>query len=158
DLSGLARELQQALAEELPIAATQGGIIREGYDPALDALRRDASDARSIVLALESSERERTGIPNLKVGYNRVFGYYFEVTRSQLSRVPADYVRRQTLTSAERFVTPDLSRMEERIEAASVESHRLEAEHFQRLRGLATAEVARIQTAARILAAIDLHL
>jgi len=158
DLSRLAEELGKALAEDLPVAATQGGIIREGYDPELDALRHDAQDARSIVLQLESSERERTGIPNLKVGYNRVFGYYFEVTRSQLSRVPADYVRRQTLTGAERYVTPDLTRMEERIEAVSAESHRLEAEHFQRLRGLATAEVAGIQTAARILASIDLHL
>ena len=158
DLSGLAGELEKALADDLPIAATQGGIIREGYDATLDAHRRDASDARSIVLALEATERERTGIPNLKIGYNRVFGYYLEITRSQLSRAPADYVRRQTLTGAERFVTPDLTRMEERIEAASVESHRLEAEHFQRLRERATAEVARIQTAARLLAAIDLHL
>jgi len=158
DLSSLADELERALLDTLPLAATQGGIIREGYDPALDSLRGDASDARSVVLALEASERERTGIANLKVGYNRVFGYYLEVTRSQLSRVPADYVRRQTLTGAERFVTPDLTRMEERIEAASVESHRLEAEHFQRLRGRATAEVGPIQIAARIIASIDLHL
>jgi len=158
DLSRLAAELGRALGEELPIGATQGGIIREGYDPTLDALRRDASDARSVVLALEASERTRTGIPNLKVGFNRVFGYFLEVTRSQLSRVPSDYVRRQTLTGAERFVTPDLTRMEERIEAASVESHRLETEHFQRLRDLATAEVPNIQIAARTLGAIDLHL
>ncbi len=158
DLSPLASELGKALADELPLAATSGGIIREGYDATLDALRRDASDARSVVLELETSERTRTGIPNLKVGFNRVFGYYLEVTRSQLSRVPPDYVRRQTLTGAERFVTPDLSRMEARIEAASTESHRLEAEHFQRLRAIATAEVSGIQAAARVLAAIDLHL
>jgi DNA mismatch repair protein MutS len=158
DLAALASELKRALADELPIAATQGGIIREGYDPALDEFRRDASDARSLVLKLETSERARTGIPNLKIGFNRVFGYYLEVTRSQLARVPADYMRRQTLTGAERFVTPDLKRMEERIEAASVESHRLETEHFQKLRDLATREVSRIQAAARILAAIDLHL
>ena len=158
DLSGLTAELERALLDTLPLAATQGAIIREGYDPVLDSLRADASDGRSVVLALEASERERTGIPNLKVGYNRVFGYYLEVTRSQLSRVPVDYVRRQTLTGAERFVTPDLTRMEERIEAASVESHRLEAEHFQKLRERATAQVAPIQVAARILASIDLHL
>ena len=158
DLSSLAAELKTALADELPVTATQGGIIRGGYDPELDALRRDATDARSVVLALEASERVRTGIPNLKVGYNRVFGYYLEITRSQLGRVPSDYVRRQTLTGAERFVTPDLTRMEERIEAASVESHRLESEHFQRLRELATASVAGIQAAARVLAAVDLHL
>jgi DNA mismatch repair protein MutS len=158
DLSTLESELRRALADELPLAATQGGIVREGYDEALDRFRRDASDARSLVLELEASERARTGIPNLKVGFNRVFGYYLEVTRSQLSRVPPDYVRRQTLTGAERFVTPDLTRMEERIEAASVESHRLETEHFQRLRDLATREVQRIQAAAQVLATVDLHL
>jgi DNA mismatch repair protein MutS len=158
DLSVPASELGRALADELPLVATQGGIIREGYDPVLDERRRDASDSRSQVLALEASERARTGIPNLKVGFNRVFGYYLEVTRSHLGRVPPDYVRRQTLTGAERFVTPDLSRMEERIEASSVESHRLETEHFQRLRDLATREMSRIQSAARVLAALDLHL
>jgi len=158
DLSALASELRSALADELPMTSTQGGIIREGYDPSLDSLRRDAQDARSLVLELEAKERARSGIPNLKVGFNRVFGYYLEVTKSQLTRVPADYVRRQTLTGGERFVTPDLTRMEERIEAASVESHRIETEHFQRLRELATREVPAIQAAARVLAAIDLHL
>ena len=158
DLSALASELKKALAEELPLTSTQGGIIREGYDPTLDSLRRSASDARSLVLELETAERARTGIPNLKVGFNRVFGYYLEVTRSQLGRVPADYVRRQTLTGAERFVTPDLTRMEERIEAASSESHRIETEHFQRIRDLATRDVPGIQAVARVLAAIDLHL
>ncbi len=158
DLGALASELGKALSDELPILATQGRIIREGYDATLDALRRDATDARTLVLELETRERSRTGITNLKVGFNRVFGYYLEVTRSQLGRVPADYVRRQTLTGAERFVTPELTRMEERIEASSVESHRLETEHFQRLRDLATAKVPEIQSAARVLAAIDLHL
>lgn len=157
DLSPLAAALARALADDLPLAATQGGIIREGFDPELDRLRRDACDARSLVLSLESSERARTGIPNLKVGFNRVFGYTIEVTRSQLGRVPPDYVRRQTLTGAERFVTPELTRMEERIEAASVESHRLETEHFQRLRELATREMGRVQRAARVLAELDLH-
>src|SRR6267142_334735 len=158
DLSTLASELRKALADELPMISTQGGIIREGYDKALDSLRRDAQDARSLVLELETRERARTGIQNLKVGFNRVFGYYLEVTKSQLQRVPADYVRRQTLTGGERYVTPDLTRMEERIEAASVESKRIETEHFQRLRELATREVPAIQAAARALAAIDLHL
>ncbi len=158
DLSSLSADLDRALAEELPLVATQGGVIREGYDPELDRLRRDASDARTLILALEAAERERTGIPNLKIGFNRVFGYYLEVTRSQLARVPGDYVRRQTLTGAERFVTPALTRMEERIEAASAESHRLETEHFQRLRDRATREMPRIQGAVRVLAELDLFL
>ena len=99
------------------------------------------------MLALETRERERTGIANLRVLYNRVFGYVIEVTRSQLSRVPDDYVRRQTLTGAERFVTADLSRMEERIEAASAESHRLEVEHFHRLRDHAVAAMGNLHAA-----------
>ena len=156
DLTPLARELEAALLEELPLLPTQGGIIREGYDLKLDRLRLDATDARSLILSLEATERERTGIPNLKVGYSRVFGYYIEVTRSQLSRVPADYVRRQTLTQAERFVTSDLTRMEERIEAAAEESQRLEVAHFQALRRRATEAMDALHGAARVLAEMDL--
>jgi DNA mismatch repair protein MutS len=155
DLAPLAGALESALEEELPISATQGGIIRTGYDEDLDRLRRDAGDARDLVLALETSERERTGIANLKVGYNRVFGYYIEITKSQLHRSPPDYIRKQTLTGAERFITPDLRRMEERIESASVESARLEASHFQRLRDLATASMDALAQAARTVADID---
>ncbi len=155
DLSALTAALEAALVEELPLSATQGGIVREGYDEELDRFRRDAGDARALVLALETSERERTGIPNLKVGYNRVFGYYIEITKSQLGRAPADYIRKQTLTGAERYATPELRRMEERIESASVESSRLEAAHFQRLRDLATASMGDLAAAARVVAEID---
>lgn len=155
DLSSLTCALEEALVEELPLSATQGGIVVEGYDPELDRFRRDAGDARALVLALEASERERTGIPNLKIGYNRVFGYYIEVTKSQLGRAPEDYIRKQTLTGAERYVTPDLRRMEERIESAGVESSRLEAAHFQRLRDLATSCMGDLAAAARVVAEID---
>jgi DNA mismatch repair protein MutS len=158
DLSILEVRLRSALNEELPLLATQGGIIREGFDPELDRLRRDAADARGVILALEASERERTGIANLKVGYSRVFGYFIEVTRSQLPRVPADYLRRQTLTTAERFVTPDLKRMEDRIEAAAAESQRLETAHFQSLRQRATEAMTDLHAAARVLAELDVHL
>ena len=155
DLSALGAALDAALEEDLPLSATQGGIVRAGYDEALDQFRRDAGDARELVLALEASERERVGIPNLKIGYNRVFGYYIEITKSQLHRTPADYIRKQTLTGAERYVTPDLRRMEERIESASVESSRIEAAHFQRLRDLATASMDELAAAARTIAEID---
>ncbi len=158
DLSALAARLEETLADELPLSPTQGGIIRVGFDPELDRLRGDASDVRELVLSLEARERERTGIANLRVLYNRVFGYVIEVTRSQLARVPGDYVRRQTLTGAERFVTPELSRMEERIEAASVESHRIEAAHFQRLREEALARMGDLHAAARLVAELDLYL
>ncbi|HEU5310962.1 MAG TPA: DNA mismatch repair protein MutS, partial [Candidatus Eisenbacteria bacterium] len=158
DLSTLSTALEGALAEELPQQATQGGIIRPGYDAELDRLRGEASDVRERVLALEARERERTGISNLRVLYHRVFGYLIEVTKSQLSRVPDDYVRRQTLAGAERFVTSELSHMEERIEAASVESHRLETAHFQRLRDLALEAMDDLHAAARVIAEIDLFL
>jgi DNA mismatch repair protein MutS len=157
DLSHLGGHLEGALEEELPLSATQGGIIREGFDPELDVHRREAGDARALVLALEASERQRTGIANLKVGYNRVFGYYIEITKSQLGRTPDDYIRRQTLTGAERFVTPELRKMEERIEGASVEASRLEAAHFVRLRDTATAAMAELAVAARIVAEIDVY-
>jgi DNA mismatch repair protein MutS len=158
DLSVLSAALDEALAEELPQQATQGGIIRVGYDAELDRLRGEASDVRERVLALEKRERERTGIVNLRVLYHRVFGYLIEVTKSQLARVPEDYVRRQTLAGAERFVTSELSHMEQRIEAASVESHRLETAHFQRLRDLALGAMDDLHAAARVIAEIDLFL
>jgi DNA mismatch repair protein MutS len=156
DVSELAAHLESALAEDLPLTPTQGGIIQSGYDPDLDAVRADAADARSLVLALEARERERTGIASLRVIYNRVFGYLIEVTRSQLGRVPEDYVRRQTLAGAERFVTPELHRMEERIEAASVESHRIEAAHFQRLKDSCLARMSLLSKAAAVVAELDL--
>ncbi|HEX7077560.1 MAG TPA: DNA mismatch repair protein MutS [Candidatus Eisenbacteria bacterium] len=158
DLSPLAALLESALVEELPLAVTQGGIIRPGYDPELDRLREEAGDVRDQLLALEARERERTGIANLKVGYNRVFGYYIEVTRSQLSRTPDDYVRKQTLTGAERFVTVDLTRMETRIEASSVESLKRETAHFQRIREQCLAAIGTLYDAARVVAEIDLYL
>ena len=158
DLSPLAEHLEESLADELPLSATQGGIIRAGYDPELDRLRSDAGDVRAQLLALETGERTRTGIPNLKVGYNRVFGYYLEVTNSQLSRVPPDYIRKQTLTGAERFVTPELKRMEDRIESASVESLKREAAEFQRIRDRCVEAMGDLTAAAGVVAEADLYL
>jgi len=158
DLSGLAAILEEALAEELPLVATAGGILRAGFDPELDRLRGEATDIRERVLAFEAQERERTGIANLRVLYNRVFGYVIEITRSQLAKAPEDYIRRQTLAGAERYVTPELSRMEERIEAASVESHKLEAVHFQKLRDEVLRAMGDLLAAAHVISEMDLHL
>ncbi len=157
DLSPLAALLEEALLEELPLTAAQGGIVRPGFDPELDRMRNDAGDGREEVLALEARERARTGIGNLKVGYNRVFGYYIEVTRSQLTRVPDDYIRKQTLAGAERYLTPELKRMEERIEAASVESRRAEGAHFHRLRERCVESMEDLHAAARVVAELDLY-
>ncbi|HKQ19114.1 MAG TPA: DNA mismatch repair protein MutS, partial [Candidatus Eisenbacteria bacterium] len=158
DVSVLAGRLEETLADELPLSATQGGIIRAGFDPELDRMRADAGDVRAQLLALEAAERSRSGIPNLKVGYNRVFGYYIEVTNSQLQRVPEDYIRKQTLTGAERFVTPELKRMEERIESASVESLKREAAQFLRLREGCVEAMGDLTRAAAVVAETDLYL
>jgi DNA mismatch repair protein MutS len=158
DLSVLSGQLEETLADELPLSATQGGIIRAGFDPDLDRMRAEAGDVRAQLLALEAGERARTGIANLKVGFNRVFGYYIEVTNSQLARVPGDYIRKQTLTGAERFVTPELKRMEERIESSSVESLKREAIQFQRLRDRCVESMGELTAAAGVVAEADLYL
>ena len=109
---GMIERLQALLADDLPAHATDGGAVREGADPDLDSLRAAGSGARAYLTALETAERERTGIRSLRVGYNRVFGYYIEIPNSQRDRVPDDYSRKQTLAGAERYVTPDLKEHE----------------------------------------------
>jgi DNA mismatch repair protein MutS len=132
-LPGLAAELARVL-EAVPAAAfDEGGIIAAGVDPELDRYRSLTRDSKRHVLALEARERERTGIASLKVRYNRVFGYYLEVTRANQARVPADYIRRQTLANAERYVTPELKDLEEQILAAEERQVAIELEHFRRL-------------------------
>ena len=103
--------LQRALLPEPAAMVRDGGVINHGYDPELDELRDIQNHGDSFLLDLESRERERTGIPNLKVQFNRVHGYYIEVSQGQLDRVPDDYRRRQTLKNAERFITPELKKI-----------------------------------------------
>ncbi len=132
-------ELQLALArtlEEAPAPTLQeGGVIAAGIDPDLDRYRSLARDSKRHILALEVRERERTGIASLKIRYNRVFGYYLEVTRANQERVPADYIRKQTLVNAERYVTPEIKELEEQILSAEERQIVLEQEHFRRLTG-----------------------
>jgi DNA mismatch repair protein MutS len=148
-LPGLAAELTRVL-EPVPAASfEEGGIIAAGVDPELDRYRSLTRDSKRHVLALEARERERTGISSLKVRYNRVFGYYLEVTRANQSRVPADYIRRQTLANAERYVTPELKDLEEQILAAEERQAAIELEHFRRL----TATIAGAAPGLHVLAA-----
>ncbi|HEY8486561.1 MAG TPA: DNA mismatch repair protein MutS [Limnochordales bacterium] len=129
----LLQRLEAALVDEPPAQLKDGGFIRSGYDPELDRLREAASSGRSWIAALESRERERTGIRSLRVGYNRIFGYYIEVTRPHLSRVPPEYERRQTLAGAERFVTPELKEWESRVLEAEERMQAREEELFEEL-------------------------
>jgi DNA mismatch repair protein MutS len=147
--------LLRAMVEDPPLALKEGGLIREGFDPALDELRAAARDGKGWIARLQQQEIERTGIPSLKVRFNSVFGYYIEVTRSNLDKVPPDYIRKQTIATGERFITPELKEMEGRILGAEERSVKLEYELFLQVRERVVAEVPRIQQAALALAQLD---
>ena len=125
----LARMLEPSPAPSLQ----DGGVIAAGVDPELDRFRSLARDSKKHILSLEAREKERTGIPSLKIRFNKVFGYYLEVTKANQTRVPADYIRRQTLVNAERYVTPEIKDLEEQILSAEQRQIELEEEHFRRL-------------------------
>jgi DNA mismatch repair protein MutS len=147
--------LARALVDEPPPVAREGGIVREGYDAHRDRMHDLARSGKRWIADLEAEERARTGIASLKVGYNRVFGYYLEVTRPHLDRVPGDYERRQTLTAAERFVTPALKVKESEVLGAEEKLQAREHEVFLELRGEAARWLADIQRAADALATLD---
>ena len=155
DLTDVVALIERAIAPEPPAVLNEGGLIREGYDETVDRLRAVQRDARSFIAELEVKERERTGIKSLKVGYNRVFGYYIEVTKANLSLVPSDYQRRQTLTTAERFVTPELKEYEEMVLGAEEKLNQREYELFCAVREVAVAALDRILRTARALGELD---
>ncbi|MEX2584147.1 MAG: DNA mismatch repair protein MutS [Gemmatimonadota bacterium] len=144
-----------ALADDAPAVFADGGVIREGYDDQLDELRSVRDGAVDWIAQLQVRERERTGITSLKVGFNKVFGYYLEVTRSNLDRVPEDFQRRQTLANAERYVTPELKEWEEKVLGAEERLLTLEARLFEEVRRKAASFTERLQRLAEHVAAID---
>jgi len=154
-LADLATELARGLEERPPASLTDGGVIRPGYDTELDELRSLRDGGRRYIASLQQRERDRTGIPSLKVGFNKVFGYYLEITNAHAAKVPADYERRQTLAGAERYVTPELKDYEARVLGAEERMGVREAELFGALRGAVGAAIARIQRTARVLARLD---
>jgi DNA mismatch repair protein MutS len=151
----LAAVLQATLQEEPAVSLKAGGVIAEGVNPELDECRSLARDSKQHILALEAEEREKTGISSLKIGFNRVFGYYIEVTKSHLERVPEEYVRKQTLANAERFITSELKELEEEILSAEERQLRLEQEEFDRLVETVARSAKPLQTLATFLAATD---
>ena len=151
----LLAELQRCLAEAPPLDLEKGGAIRDGVDPDLDAVRRLARDARQVMLELEEEERRTSGIQSLKIKYNRVFGYYFEVTKANLGAVPPHFLRKQTLANAERFTTEKLVAFEQRLLGAEGEQARLEAAQFQRLVDLVLAHRVEVSALSRAVAALD---
>src|SRR5260221_4575980 len=159
DLANVAALIERALVETPPLTLADGGAIRPGYSAELDQITTAARDARQWVANLERTERARTGIANLKVGYNKVFGYYLEVTNSQAAKVPDNYIRKQTITTGERFITPDLKEYEALILNAHEKSVKLEQELFAQLRAeIAAQHAERILRAARSLAELDVVL
>jgi len=147
--------LREAIADEPPATLQEGGIIRSGWSAQLDDLRAVRDGARDFIASLQTRERERTGVSTLKVGFNRVFGYYLEVTKANLAKVPDDYVRKQTLTNGERYFTPELKEWEEKVFGAEDRIGQLETELFSEVRARVSGAVIRLQDAAVRIAALD---
>ena len=154
-MTELREELERAIDPEAPQLMKDGGAIRPGYNAELDELRSISQNGKGYIAGLEGRERERTGIKNLKVGYNRVFGYYFEVTKSFYDQVPYDYVRKQTLANAERFITEELKTLEGRILGADENAIRLEHELFTGIRNRLKGELSRLQGTVQALKTLD---
>jgi DNA mismatch repair protein MutS len=147
--------IEGAVKLDAPMALRDGGIIREGYHAGIDELRKASTEGKGWIASLEAMERERTGIDSLKVRYNQVFGYYIEITKTHLPRVPPDYIRKQTLVNAERFMTAELKELEERVTGAEVKLLALEQELFEQLRVRLASEVPRLQAMAHTVALLD---
>jgi DNA mismatch repair protein MutS len=151
----LRAKLDLALVDDCPQSSREGGIIRPAFDAKLDNLRELASGGKQWIARYQSQEIERTGIPSLKVGFNKVFGYYLEVTHTHGQKVPDDYIRKQTVKNAERYITPELKEYEERVLSADEKAKELEYELFCQLRELVAGCAKRLQAAAAVLAQLD---
>ena len=147
--------LLASINEEPPISVRDGDIIKEGYHEEVDRLRHASKDGKKWLADLEATEKEKTGIKNLRIKYNKVFGYYLEVTNSFKDMVPDYYVRKQTLTNAERYITPELKELEDTILGAEDRLVNLEYDLFREIRDQIAANVARIQKTAKAIAKID---
>ena len=147
--------IDAAISEDAPATVREGKIIKKGYNEQVDMLRDDMDGGTSRLADIEARERERTGIKNLRVRYNKVFGYYIEVTNSFLDKVPADYIRKQTLTNAERFITDELKQLENRLLTAKDRAFQLEYEIFNSIRETVAAAANRVRTTAAAIARLD---
>lgn len=154
-LEELCALIDRAIMEEPPISVRDGGLIKDGYNEDVDKYRKAKTEGKTWLAELEAKEREKTGIKNLKIKYNKVFGYYLEVTKSYLNMVPEDYVRKQTLTNAERYTTPRLKELEDTILNAEDKLCTLEYDLFCEIRDQIAGEIERIQTTAKAVARLD---
>jgi len=155
DVAEVRHEIERTLLDDPPALARDGGFTRDGVDDELDQLTIISRSGKQVIAGMEDGERKRTGISSLKVRYNRVFGYYIEVSKSNLHAVPGDYLRKQTIAGGERYITPALKEYEEKVLGADERILARELEIFERLRAAVAAEAPRIQGSARALAALD---
>jgi DNA mismatch repair protein MutS len=155
DVPEMRSAIEAAIIDDPPALARDGGFVRDDFDPALDQLRTISRSGKQVIAQMEEQERARTGIPSLKVRYNRVFGYYIEVSRSNLHAVPSDYQRKQTIAGGERYVTPALKEYEEKVLGADERILEREVEIFEKLRADVAAHAPRIQDSARAIASLD---
>jgi DNA mismatch repair protein MutS len=151
----VAEDIDAVVVDEPPPSVREGGVVRPGVDPELDALRETSHGGRTTIAAIEERERARTGVANLKVRFNRVFGYYIEISKSNLGQVPADYIRKQTIAGGERFVTPELKEYEETVLKADERILTREAEIVEALRARVASQARRIQASSGATAVLD---
>lgn len=155
ELKDVYKLIDESIVEEPPISVKEGGLIKLGYNDEIDEYKTATTDGKKWIIELEAKEKEATGIKNLKVGYNKVFGYYFEVTKSYLAQVPDRYIRKQTLTGAERYITEELKDLEEKTIGAQEKLIDLEYKVFQEVRANISSQIQRIQKTANVVATLD---
>tara|TARA_B100001964_G_scaffold241983_1_gene315625 strand:- start:536 stop:2023 length:1488 start_codon:yes stop_codon:yes gene_type:complete len=151
----IAALIEERLADEPAAAVSDGGVIRDGFDEGLDTLRNTSGEGKDFIATLQAQERDRTGISSLKVGFNKVFGYYIEVSKANLGKVPEEFIRKQTLTNAERFITLELKEFEQTVLSAEERIGELEARLFVELRELVSTEASRLHQTAAFVATVD---
>ena len=156
-LTDLQELLASAIRDDAPITLREGNLIQPGYNAELDELIAILRDGKAMILALEARERERTGIAKLKIGFNRVFGYYFEISKAQIANTPDNYIRKQTLANAERFITPELKEFEDKVTGAHEKRLALEYTLFIEIRARIAAQSSRILRSAALVAQIDFY-
>jgi DNA mismatch repair protein MutS len=152
DISSL---IDLAIADDPPLTLKEGGLIKQGFNPEIDELRDISTSGKDFIASLQSREKERTGISSLKVGYNKVFGYYIEVTRANLSQVPEEYIRKQTLVNGERFITPELKEYEAKVLGAEERIKNIEYEEFLKIREEISNETEKLQKTASAVSELD---
>ncbi len=157
DLADLTELLERSIAADPPVTLRDGNLIKSGYNDELDELIHLLRDGKKLILGLENQEREKTGIAKLKIGYNKVFGYYIEVSNAHLDKVPGNYIRKQTLVNAERFITPELKEFESRVLSAQERRLELEYQLFVEIRAKLADNSSRILQTAQFLARVDVY-